>query len=79
MCLFFEKVLRSGIYYISKKYCKGSNKYLKPYDPNKESKPNIYLEANNYAVMPSLNFFQHEDLDGSTKKIFTRINKAAIV
>ena len=51
MYLFFEKVLRSGISYISKRYCK-------------ESKPNMYLDADNYMVKLSLNFFQHGNLDG---------------
>ena len=32
--------------YISKRYSKGNNKYLKSYDPKRESKHIIYLDAN---------------------------------
>ena len=36
MCIFFEKGVRSGVSYVSNKYSKGSNKYLKSYDPKPE-------------------------------------------
>ena len=32
MYLFFEKVMREGVSYISKGYSKVNNKYLKPFD-----------------------------------------------
>ena len=38
MFIFFEKRTRGGISYISTRYSKASNKYLKSYDPNGESK-----------------------------------------
>ena len=38
MFIFFEKRTRGGICYISTRYSKASNKYLKSYDPNGESK-----------------------------------------
>ena len=38
MYIFFEKGMRSGVSYISKKYSKANNKYLKSYDPKQESK-----------------------------------------
>ena len=44
--IFFEKGTGGGILYISNRYSKTSNKYLKSYDPKQESKHNIYLDAN---------------------------------
>ena len=46
MCLVFEKGMRGGVSYISKRYSKANNKYLKFYDPKQELK-HIYLDANN--------------------------------
>ena len=37
---------RGVISYISNKYSKSNNKYLKSYDPKQESKYIIYLDAN---------------------------------
>ena len=34
--IFFEKGTRDGISYISNRYSKTNNKYLKPYDPKQE-------------------------------------------
>ena len=47
MDIFFEKGTRGGISYISNRYSKANNKYLKSYDPKQESKHVIYLDANN--------------------------------
>ena len=47
MQIFFEKGTRGGICYVSDKYSKANNKYLKYYDPRQESKHIIYLYANN--------------------------------
>ena len=47
MYIFFEKGTRGGISYISDRYSKASNKYLKSYDSKQESK-HIYLDANNF-------------------------------
>ena len=40
---FFEKGMRGGVSYISNRYSKASNKYLKSCDPKQESKHIIYL------------------------------------
>ena len=47
MYIFFEKGTRGGISYISNRYIKSNNKYLRSYDPKQESKHNIYLDPNN--------------------------------
>ena len=44
---FFEKGMRGGVSYISNRYSKVNNKYLKSYDQKQESKHIIYLDANN--------------------------------
>ena len=38
MYFFFEKDVRSGIFYLSERYSKANNKKLKSYDPKQESK-----------------------------------------
>ena len=65
MDIFFEKCTRGGISYISNKYCKANNKYLKTYDPKQESKyitsyVIIYIIIY-YMAMQCLNFFQQVD------------------
>ena len=47
MYLFIKKGLRGGIFYIAKRYAKANNKYLKDYDPTKQSKFISYLDMNN--------------------------------
>ena len=47
MYIFFEKSMRGGVSYISNRYSKSNNKYLKSYDPKQESRHSIYLDANN--------------------------------
>ena len=47
MSIFFENGTRDGIYYISNRYSKASNKYLPSSDPKQESKHITYLDANN--------------------------------
>ena len=47
MYIFFEEGAEGGISYIYNKYSKANNKYLKSYDPKKESKHIISLDVNN--------------------------------
>ena len=45
--IFYEKGIRSGISYISYRYSKANNNYLKCYDPKQELKHVINFDANN--------------------------------
>ena len=47
MYIFFQKCTRGGVSYISNRYSKANNKYLKSYAPKQESKRIINLDANN--------------------------------
>ena len=47
MYLFFEKVMRGGVSYVSKRYNKSNNNCLKSYDPKQKSKHLIYFDTNN--------------------------------
>ena len=47
MYIFFEKDTRDGGSYISNRYSKANNKYLKSYNPKQESKHIMYLDAHN--------------------------------
>ena len=47
MYIFFEKGMTGAVSYVSNRYSKPSNKYLKSYDPKQESKHVIYLHGNN--------------------------------
>ena len=38
--------MRGGVFYISRKYSKANNNYLKSYNPKQELKHIIYLDAN---------------------------------
>ena len=47
MYIFYDKGMTGGVSYISNRYSKANNKYLKSYDPKQESRHIIYLDANN--------------------------------
>ena len=47
MHLIFEKGMRSGASYTSKRYSKSSNKYLTSYDRKKPTKYITYMDKNN--------------------------------
>ena len=47
MYQFIEKGMKGGISYIANRYAAANNKYMKKYNPKKESKYIIYLDANN--------------------------------
>ena len=45
--MMFERGIRGGISHISKRYAEANNKYMKDYNPDKESTYIQYLDANN--------------------------------
>ena len=47
MLMMFERGIRGGITHISKRYAEANNKYMKNYNPEKESSYIQYLDANN--------------------------------
>ncbi|CAH3016600.1 unnamed protein product [Porites evermanni] len=47
MLMMFEQGIRGGITHISKRYAEANNKYMKDYNPGKESTFIQYLDANN--------------------------------
>ena len=60
--IFFEKITRDGISYVSNRYSKANNKYLKSYDPKQESNHIIYLDASNLYVYAMSKFFPTSEL-----------------
>ena len=72
--LLFEKRMRGGVYYISKRYSKANNKYLNSYDSKQESKHITYLDANNlygYAMskfLPTTEFKRIDPKEFDSKK-----------
>ena len=65
MYIFFGKGTRGGISFISNRYSKAKNKYLKFYDPKQESKHIIYLDGSNLYGYTMSKFF----LTGGSKWI----------
>ena len=66
MYILFEKDMRSGTFYISTKYSKANNKYLKSYDPKQESIYIIFLVTNNlygYAMFKFLTTSGYKSID----------------
>ena len=62
MLMMVEKGIRGGISHISKRYAEANNKYMKDYNPDKESIYIQYLDANN--LYGCLNHSQLMDLNG---------------
>ena len=61
---FVEKGLKGGISYISKRFSEANIKYMKKYDPTKESKYIIDLYANNLYGWQRVNIFFMVNLHG---------------
>ena len=77
--------MRGGISYISKRYDKFNNKYLKRYEPKQESKYIIYLEANNlygYAMskfLPTSGFKWIDPKDFDSNKYSSNSSKGCVL
>ena len=61
MLMMFERGIRGGISHISKRYAEANNKYMKDYNPGKESTFIQYLDANNLYGGQCHNHFLHMD------------------
>ena len=70
--IFFEKGTRGGISYMSNRYSKANNQYLKSYDPKQESKHITHLDTKNlygyamYKFLPTSGFKWIDDLNKYT-------------
>ena len=80
MLMMFEDGTRGGMCQAVYRYAKGSNKYMKNYDKNKESTYLEYLDANNlygYAMsqkLPVRNFKWINDLSIFTEDFIKNYN-----
>ena len=85
MYIFFEKRTGGGISYISNRYYKANNKYLKSYDPKEESKHILYLDANNldgYAMskfLPTSGLKQIDPKDFDLNKYTSNSSKGCVL
>ena len=73
MHLFIEKGMRGGISYISKRYSKANNKYMKCYDSSEESKFITYLDANNLYGCVVSQYLPYNEFKWLNKKEFSRL------
>ena len=78
MCIFFEKCRRGAISFISNRYSKVTNNYLKIYDSKQEYKHTIYLDTNNSYGYTMSKFLQTSGFKRIPKRL-TGINILAIV
>ena len=62
--------MRAGVSYISNRYSKADNKYLKSHDPKQESKHIMYLDANNVYGYTMLKFLLTSDVKWIDPKEF---------
>ena len=69
MCIFTEKGTRGGVSYISNRYSKVNNNYLKSHNPKQESKHNIYSGANNLYGYVMSKFLRTSGLKWTDPKI----------
>ena len=80
MLMMFEKGIRGGISHISKRYTEANNKYMKNYNPNKETSYIQYLDANNlygWAMSQQLPTHGFSWMKNSTKeKVMDILDKA---
>ena len=59
MHLFIERGMRGGISYISKRYNKANNKYMKDYDNTKETIYDMYLDKNNLYALAMIQYLPY--------------------
>ena len=67
MYLFFEKGMKGGVFFVSKRYSKASNKYLTSYDPKELAKYITDLDKNNLYGYPMSKSIINNAVYGKTK------------
>ena len=72
MHLFIEKGMRGGISYISKRYSKANDKYMKCHDSSEESKFIMYLDANNLYGWAMNQYLPYSEFEWLNKKEISR-------
>ena len=77
MYVFFEEGMTGGVSYISNRYSKANNNYLKSYDPKQKSKHIIQLDANNLQGYEMSKFLPTNRLKQTDPKGFN-LNKYTI-
>ena len=81
----FKKGTEGGVSYISNRYSKTNNTYLKYYDPKQESKHIIYLDANNFygyamsKVFPTSGFKWIDPKEFDLNKYTSNISKGCVL
>ena len=78
MHLFIEKGMRGGISYISKRYSKTNNKYMKCYDSSEESKFIMYLDANNLYGWALSHYLPYSEFKWLNEKEISRFSLNSI-
>ena len=76
MFQFIEKGMRGGISYISNRYGKANNKYMKKYDEKAPSKYIMYLDANNLYGWAMSQYLPTGGFKWLTEKQINKINLA---
>ena len=72
MFQFIEKGMRGGVSYITNRYGKENNKYMKEYDEKAPTKHTMYLDAKSFTDGLCLNICLRVVLDGLQKKKSTK-------
>ena len=83
--ILFEKGMRGGDFCMSNRCSKASNKYLKSYDPEQESKYIVYLEKNKiygyamYQFLPTSGFKQIDPKEFDLNKYTSNSSKGYVL
>ena len=63
MHLFIEKVMRGGISYIAKRYCRANNEFVKKYDSSLEKSFITYWDVNNLYSAAMLEYLPYDEFE----------------
>ena len=74
MYMLLEEGIRGGVSYISHRYAKANNKYMKSYDSSKESSYITYVDANNLYGWSMVQSLPHKDFQWKKIDDINKIN-----